>query len=729
MASARAQYDVHRVKGGGLRGRALSVVALGLVLSLLAASFADARRNRRPRPSQGPPVSGAVAVRDVQPGTAITECPQAGLRGRSGPLDRRARDEAEQISRRSDDIRVNQDYSCFPHNETSVAVNPRNARNLVAGANDYRLAFASSGFYATTDAGRTWYDGILPFPSLPDGDNLDGGGDPAITYDREGVAYYAEIAFNRTDDTNGIFVMRSTNGGFTWTRACVPISDEDPPSDEDARCGGVGDPRLPGDGVVSFQYDDDTEPQFSVAFDDKEYIAAGPRPSGVAPRCFAPVSRAPETCDPDTIGSDRLYVVWTRFEPTATDPFYTADINLSYSDDQGRSWSPRSEISLDSPLCVANDCFDNQFAVPTVHPRTGLLGVGFQNYNTPAENQYLFVRSTDGGQTFEGPHYVSPIYDVNFPLSGFDREDCRQRGLEDGREVLTNSCFRMAAAGNVVVDKRSGEFRNDFYVVLADNRNGTRASTNADVFFLKSSDGGRTWIGPTRVNDDRSVPPDDLNSDEDGKFGNDQFFSWVDVNTRGELAFGFSDRRLDTGSTRSEWPTSRSRSGNYLVWFFGAGCRITRSDSRQCLAPAAARSEPVGEDDPVPGQGDAYRGRDYANQRLSDVGSNWDYTFRAGIFAGDYHNVAYPNFPQLSGDGGRAIGFWTDARNGRSSGGPAGGPTAPSQPGRNPICEQSDVFAEFFDPLRHSTGGSAPQAPFLVTPCPEEAIDSGSDDD
>ena len=295
--------------------------------------------------------------------------------------------------------------------------------------------------------------------------------------------------------------------------------------------------------------------------------------------------------------------------------------------------------------------------------------------------------------------------------------------------MLTNSCFRTAAAGNVVVDKRSGDFKDDFYVVLADNRNGTRASTNGDVFFLKSKDGGRTWIGPTRVNDDRSVPPDDLNGDENRNFGNDQFFSWVDVNAKGELAFGFSDRRLDTSSTRSEWPTSRSRTGNYLVWFFGAGCRITRSDSRQCLAPAASRSAPVGEDDQIPGQGDGYRGRDFANQRLSDVGSNWDYTFRAGIFAGDYHNVAYPNFPQLSGDADRAIGFWADARNGRSSGGPAGGTTAPSQPGRNPICEQSDVFAEFFDPLRSSSGGSGDQSPFLVTPCPKEAIDKGSDDD
>ena len=45
-----------------------------------------------------------------------------------------------------------------------------------------------------------------------------------IAHDRAGITYYAQIAFNRYNDTNGVFVQRSTNGGFTWSRACVPIN-------------------------------------------------------------------------------------------------------------------------------------------------------------------------------------------------------------------------------------------------------------------------------------------------------------------------------------------------------------------------------------------------------------------------------------------------------------------------------------------------------------------------
>src|SRR5207253_602100 len=103
-----------------------------------------------------------------------------------------------------------------------------------------------SDFYSTTDKGAHWYDGITPFPSLPTGDNLDGGGDPAIVFDRSGVVYYAQINFNRTDDTSGVWVNRSTNGGFTWTRPCVAIGT----TDASAVCGGRGDARQPGDGTV-----------------------------------------------------------------------------------------------------------------------------------------------------------------------------------------------------------------------------------------------------------------------------------------------------------------------------------------------------------------------------------------------------------------------------------------------------------------------------------------------
>ena len=113
------------------------------------------------------------------------------------------------------------------------------------------------------------------------------------------------------------------------------------------------------------------------------------------------------------------------------------------------------------------------------------------------ENQWLVVRSKDGGATFEGPFFVTPAFDVNLRL----KADCIARGAN--RVHLTNSCFRVPMTGAIVADKRGGNFADDLYLVMEDNRNGTRDSTNSDVFLFKSLDGGSNWIGPTRVNDDR----------------------------------------------------------------------------------------------------------------------------------------------------------------------------------------------------------------------------------
>jgi hypothetical protein len=50
------------------------------------------------------------------------------------------------------------------------------------------------------------------------------------------------------------------------------------------------------------------------------------------------------------------------------------------------------------------------------------------------------------------------------------------------------------------------------------------------------------------------------------------------------------DRRLDTNSVAHEWPTSRQRPGNYLVWTWAAQCRVTSSTltaGEGCVAEAA----------------------------------------------------------------------------------------------------------------------------------------------
>jgi hypothetical protein len=709
---------------------ALAACAVILGSGAATADITLAPRVFKTAGSPGPELTGAVEFKDVQLGTGLTECPQAGsTENQPKPLDRRARDRAEQVSNGGDDQRANDpEYSCFPQDETSIDVNPRNERNAVGGANDYRLGWATSGFYSTTDNGNHWYTGLIPFPTLPSGDNLDGGGDPAVVFDRAGLVYYADINFNRTDDVNGVFVSRSTNGGFTWSRPCVPIN-VGTPQDDQARCGGNGDPRIPGDGVVVFQPENDPTPpngssaNFSVTFNDKEYIAAGPRPAGVAPTCFAPETKTPipagsPNCPENVIGADRIYVTWTAFNNPSGAPgaIISSTIEVSYSDDQGRSWSRQRTINGNAPFCTGaiaspDGCDDNQFSVPTVNPATGVVYVAFESFNTPDENQILVVRSRDGGTTWEGPFFVTTQFDVNFRL----RADCVARGAS--RVHLTNSCFRVPGTLAIVADRRGGAFADDLYLVMFDNRNGTRDNTNTDVFFFKSINGGGTWYGPTRVNDDPSAQPANRNCGRTGQpacppptttTGNDQWWPWVDINERGDLNVGFHDRRLDTDSVAHEWPTSRVRPGNYLVWYWAAQCDVDESNASECVArSASAIPQPTGLVNPgnelLPVQTDF----PFDNFVVSDVPSNFDYTFRAGLFAGDYTALA------LADQDNTTWGLFTDARNGRSS---------RTQTGRNPACEQSDVFLDRWSSKGGGRGGRASNTDelFLVTPCPTD---------
>jgi hypothetical protein len=106
-----------------------------------------------------------------------------------------------------------------------IAVNPLNRRNLIDGANDYRIGYGQSGFYASFDGGRSWYDGIIPIPSWPDGDVPDGGGDPVVVFDRNGTAYYVGLAFERANGRSALVVSRSTNNGRTWSRPSFTTGD------------------------------------------------------------------------------------------------------------------------------------------------------------------------------------------------------------------------------------------------------------------------------------------------------------------------------------------------------------------------------------------------------------------------------------------------------------------------------------------------------------------------
>jgi hypothetical protein len=742
----------------------LSGTAALVVLCASAATGSDSPRNAKIEAVAVPSslvqakigaaasLSGAVQFRNAAPtGTNITECPQAGMNTEPEPLSLIERDQVWRLSERGDDTRANTEFSCLPQNETTIAVNPTDPKNVIGAQNDYRLGGSFSGVNATTDGGHHWYDTLHVVPSVQNGDMLDSSGDPALAFDREGTAYLASIVFDRTDDTNGIWVNRSTDGGFSWSRPCVPIG----ATDETAVCGGIGDARQPGDGTVIFQPENEPTPpypgntrNFSVTFNDKEYIAAGPRPAGVQPTCFRPISRTPipvgsPGCPESIIGPDRVYVTWTSFNnPTGVpNAIVSSTIEVSYSDDRGRSWSAKRTINGMAPFCTGatageGHCDDNQYSVPTVSPRTGHIYVTFENFDTPDENQWLVVRSQDGGTTWQGPWFVTSIFDVNFRA----RADCTARG---GGSSLTNSCFRIPQTGAIVVDRRGGAFADDLYLIMSDNRNGTRNSTNTDVFMFKSTSGGSSWVGPTRVNDDRSEQPPNRNCGRGGQppcpagtpdFGNDNWWPWIDIGDQGDVNVEMKDRRLDTDSVAHEWPTSRQRPGNYLIWTWAAQCRVresTMTPGRACVAPTAEimpqPTEPVDPGNELFPEQTVFP---FRNFQVSDVPSNYDYCFRAGLFCGDYESIAVSHSrgggdrARHHGGSGRAWILFTDARNGRSSGGPAGGTQIPSQPGRNPVCEQSDVFVDSFNARNGGSGGRARNIqPFLITPCP------GAEDD
>ena len=330
---------------------------LGALAALLVSSSASARPKAPKRAPGHPPThlqryTGSPTAREFAEahgrnfGSYITECPQAKHPRGHDPLDRRDVDRVEELSNRGDDLRGNYDFACVPQNETSIAVNPLNTANMVAGANDYQGDL--NQFDATSTRGKDWYGSTNLAPSNPFGYALTQS-DPVFVYDRDGIAYNQEIAF-AFDDSNGVFVWRSTNGGFTWSRPCVPFAGDPPNQDEEAVCGGVGDPRQPGDGVITWNQDP-TPGTFDgdAPFDDKNWMAAGPRPAGVAPHVLRTRSPAPRRRATRTsIGSDRLHATWTRFDTQGCDEENEFEVPC-----EGRIWY--SLLGRPGPLVVAGE--------------------------------------------------------------------------------------------------------------------------------------------------------------------------------------------------------------------------------------------------------------------------------------------------------------------------------------------------------------------------------------
>ncbi len=365
----------------------------------------------------------------------------------------------------------------FPNNEPQIAVDASDPRHMIASSNDYGTC--CDEFYTTFDGGQTWKTGNM---SNAGPGRI--GSDPVTAIDvRNRTAIHASLSFYFNGHwlcQGDVVVSLSTDGGVSWER---PVMVDD----------GVG-----------------CEPATNFIFNDKEWIVTDNNPT------------SPHY--------GRTYLTWTRFVVPKR-VYSSSPIFEAHSDDGGRTWSEPHEISgSNAQICTFQSdgeppghCDENQFSVPTVAP-DGTVYVAFQNDQNQAlwetgevfDDQYLVVKSDDGGVTWSAPVFVAGLEDGSrdYPIN------------VDGRQTLTGYQVRVNSGGNIVADPRTGRLS----LVFSDNREGTHDSdspvTNTNVYLMASMD-GTTWTGPTLVDGSTT----------------DQWFPWADVNpVTGSVDVVYNDR-------------------------------------------------------------------------------------------------------------------------------------------------------------------------------------------
>jgi hypothetical protein len=368
-------------------------------------------------------------------------------------------------------VRLNCDSNTSPDNETPIVVDPTNPNHLLAGSNDYFITQKGSGiqervptgFFTSFDGGHAWTDGQIPMGNGGSGGN----GDPSPAFDAKfGTAHMAQLsaAFPISSPNAGhidVSVSTSYDGGLTWK----------PPVTVDIGQASIG-------------------PSATATFLDKEWLVADNNPS------------SPHY--------GRLYLSWDRLE-YSKGVFQRSPVDLSYSDDAGKSWSRPIDISGSNPAyCTANQgpagpagaCDESFFSYGAVEPN-GDVVVGFMNQQHEAaweepnefEDQIMTVTSHDGGVHWSNPVHVTDLEDGGLESIKFTDYPSNV----DGRATQTGFQFRTGSWGNLNVDPVTGKV----YAVWTDNRDGAHdvanPVTDTNVFMSVSSNEGATWSPPIRV--------------------------------------------------------------------------------------------------------------------------------------------------------------------------------------------------------------------------------------
>jgi hypothetical protein len=198
----------------------------------------------------------------------------------------------------------------------------------------------------------------------------------------------------------------------------------------------------------------------------------------------------------------RIYIPWTRFSATVdiymvhtilnTDIF-SAPIHVS---DQGNVQWPTVTVTPDGTVFCAWVAFNDA--------------------------TIKYDKSTDGGDTWGVDQTLTPVGITSAVING----------------GITTFAFPAMDA-----DITGGPYNGNLYILNANTYDGT---SELDLEFRRSTDGGTSWSSPVRVNDDPTGN------------GIDQFHPWIQVNEDGILTAIWFDRRNDPSNLKYDLYMSHS---------------------------------------------------------------------------------------------------------------------------------------------------------------------------
>ena len=413
-------------------------------------------------------------------------------------------------------------------NEVSIAVNPTNPMNVVAGANDYSTPRndAWCGYYWSMNGGESWTTGLLPgFQGDLSVDGLtsplliyDGTGDPVLAFDSLGNLYYAGIAFSRTIvGRSAIFVAKSTDGGMTWPSTLIRIV-------------------AYGDGITTFH---DKEWMIVDPTNDYIYVAwASFHALSQATILFSRSVNGGNTWSMWDIASDLqggqldnqgtyldvdtegiIHLIWIDFGASAIQYIYSVDHGLSFS-------PPVSIVDVDP---IPYQLEHNTYRTPTL-PQLAI------DRSDGRYKDSIYVTWNDGSN---GDADIFLIYSRDSGVSWSEPIRVNQDGFQNGKDQFFPG-LSVTPEGKVVMhfyDRRDDEentLMNVYYAISGDGGRSYKDHILSDTSFdgeggggsmLGQATGGEAFIGDYHTSvsvedrtyfiwcDTRNGDPNDRNSD------------------------------------------------------------------------------------------------------------------------------------------------------------------------------------------------------------------------